>query len=1126
MKPSLSSMPADPGKICEASSARPIGVASARRRRARATLALLLACGAFAIAVVLAGTAYFVSSLRERELTESHREFANLALMLAGEVDRAFKALEVLQRSVVEDIHELEIRSDEEYNRKLSGYDIHQVLKHKISGFPHIQTLTIINATGKIINSTRNWPMADVSAAGRDYFQALSKDGAPPSFLSPPRRSRASGLWTIYMAHRVMTPDNRFLGLVAGGIEVRYFEQLFGAIQLGEKSSITLIQQDGRLLARAPPIEGAVGQSFGRLGDLLKDRDHVNVRLPGQTNGGAERLFAGRKLAHYPLIAAVGKDVSAVLADWQRRAGVLVAAGGLFSLAIGIITLLVARRLLQGQRESETVQRQAEREAEEAHARLREAIEVVPESLVLFDSADRYVLWNQRYGESHAERGTAPAAGMRFEEMLRAQLDQGRYPDAVGREEEWLQRRLAMHRQPESVHEEQLDDGRWLRVHERRTADGGSIGIRVDITELKRRESSFRLLFESNPVPMWVIDHDAFRFLAVNDAAIRHYGYTREQFLGMSMLDIRPPEDREAIRKVAGSGFGGTSRHLKADGTLIYVAVFAQLLEYEGRTASIAAIMDLTDRKRAEDEVERTKAFLDTVIQNVPSAIAVKDARDLRYVMGNRAAEKQWGRPRAEVIGKTVHDVFPEPTASAVAAMDRKALQGGGQDVAEEQNVQTAIGRRIVRATRVVIPAEGEPQFLLTVHDDITERKQIEEQLHQSQKMEAVGRLTGGLAHDFNNLLMIIIGNIDLLQGELAAETSAAQTTETILEAALRGAELTRQLLAFSRRQPLQPKLVDANDLIQRTVRLLTRTLGENIAIELHPGSDVGRIRVDEAQFESALLNIAINARDAMANGGKLIVETETAEFDAEDASIHPDINPGRHVVIMMTDTGSGMPPDVLARIFEPFFTTKETGRGTGLGLSMVYGFIKQSGGHINAYSEVGRGTTFRLYLPAEQPTGAAGDGRLAAPDRPQGGRGEVVLAVDDNPNVRATVCKHLVNLGYQVLTAEDGDTALRELESAPSVDLLFTDIVMPGGMDGKELAIKARALRPGLKVLFTSGFPGNSLGDAGLQSGNALLGKPYRKHELAKKLREVLDAEHGQPAEPLRRELAAAGCE
>lgn len=404
----------------------------------------------------------------------------------------------------------------------------------------------------------------------------------------------------------------------------------------------------------------------------------------------------------------------------------------------------------------------------------------------------------------------------------------------------------------------------------------------------------------------------------------------------------------------------------------------------------------------------------------------------------------------------------------------------------------------------------GETPVVIAAVRDITDRKAVEMQLHQAQKMEAIGNLTGGMAHDFNNLLSIIIGNLDLLRGQLSGGAVMApdigQFSAEALDAALRGADLTRRLLAFARRQPLQQLRIDVNELVAQMSELMSHTLGGDIEIRLDLGADVWPVIADPAQLEASLVNIFNNARDAMPKGGVLTVTTSPRNLDEDYAHMHPGLEPGHYTLIEVSDTGTGIAPEVIDHIFEPFFTTKEHGKGTGLGLSMVFGFLKQSGGHINVYSEAGQGTTVRLYLPrAKTAADTAGTRATAAFER---GGHEAILAVEDNAELRRVVARQLKDLGYRLFEAEDGAAALKILESEP-IDLLFTDVVMPGGVNGYDLARTAVSRWPAMKVLLTSGFPETRLNDNGGPPVNMrLLIKPYRKDDLARALREILDAD------------------
>jgi signal transduction histidine kinase len=390
---------------------------------------------------------------------------------------------------------------------------------------------------------------------------------------------------------------------------------------------------------------------------------------------------------------------------------------------------------------------------------------------------------------------------------------------------------------------------------------------------------------------------------------------------------------------------------------------------------------------------------------------------------------------------------------------------------------------------------------------DLTSRQKMEEELRQSQKMEAIGQLTGGVAHDFNNLLTVITGNLEMLEMRVE-DSDQRELLKEAQDAAMDGAKLTGQLLAFGRRQPLNPTPMDPAPLILAFSELLRRTLGESIELNIRVIGSGHLCVVDAAQLQNALLNLAINARDAMPRGGNLAIDISQTRLDADYAQMYPEIRTGRYVLISVTDTGSGMSEDVRRRAFEPFFTTKPTGAGTGLRLSMVYGFVKQSGGHIQIYSELERGTSVRIFLPVAEPVRTSDESAPGAAEGSAMPRGsETILVVEDDSRVRRVTTARLRSLGYKVIEADNGAAALALLAARPDIAMIFTDIVMPGGMNGDELAEAALSTRPDLKVLFTSGYAEPALARQGLGAG-AWLKKPYMAAELAEKIREILSQE------------------
>ena len=403
-------------------------------------------------------------------------------------------------------------------------------------------------------------------------------------------------------------------------------------------------------------------------------------------------------------------------------------------------------------------------------------------------------------------------------------------------------------------------------------------------------------------------------------------------------------------------------------------------------------------------------------------------------------------------------------------------------------------------------------QLNANLENEVAERtrqlQKNEEVLRQSQKMEAIGHLTGGVAHDFNNLLQIIIGNLETLQRNIPADSGRLQ--RAVLQAingARRAASLTQRLLAFSRRQPLDPKPLDVNMLVSGMSDLLQRTLGETVSLETVHGAGIWRIEADSNELEAAILNLAVNARDAMTpDGGRLTIETANAHIDEGYAYRHAEVAPGQYVALSVTDTGAGMDTETLAQAFEPFFTTKPVGKGTGLGLSQVYGFVKQSGGHVKIYSELGQGTTVKIYLPRWVGETTEIETAKGVPV-PEGTREETILVIEDEEDVRAYTCDTLRELGYRVIEAADGPSALRLLEREDRVDLLFTDVVLPGGMTGAQVAARASARRPAIKILFTTGYARNAIIHQGrLDKGVELITKPFSFADLAARVRDILD--------------------
>lgn len=648
-------------------------------------------------------------------------------------------------------------------------------------------------------------------------------------------------------------------------------------------------------------------------------------------------------------------------------------------------------------------------------------------------------------------------------------------------------------------------------------------------------------IVEESASEVYIFDTVSFCFILVNKGARDNLGYTLNELRSKTPWDVKPSFLKEQfIDYVTPLLKGDVARldfetiHRRKDGTDYDVAVKLQILEFGGDRVFFAAIQDITSRKAAEEALRHTTRRLNAILNNTSMAVFMMDDRQ-HCVFMNEAAEHLTGFEFQETQGRPLHDVihhtYPDgrPFPLHECAIDRAFPEESrvqGEDVFIHKNgefypvgftaspIRDEAGKSIgtVIEVRNISEELKNREALASFHnvlhskidEAIAEREKVEAELRQSQKMEAVGKLTGGIAHDFNNLLQIIGGNLQLLQKDVAGNSKAERRLELALTGVNRGAKLAAQLLAFGRRQPLAPKVVNLGRLVRGMDDLLRRALGEAIEMETVIAGGLWNTLVDPAQLENALLNLAINARDAMSGQGKLTIESGNAYLDQHYAQHYDDVNAGQYVVLAVTDTGSGIPAEILGQVFEPFFTTKPEGQGTGLGLSMVYGLVKQTGGHIKIYSEPGEGTTVRLYFPRD----SSEEDVLVAPQKYNAleGGSETILVVEDDEAVRSTGVELLSELGYRVLTAKDADAAWAIVESGLSIDLLFTDVVMPGKLRSPDLARKAQIRLPGLAVLFTSGYTQNAIVHGGrLDEGVELLSKPYTREELAHKIRQVL---------------------
>ncbi len=658
-----------------------------------------------------------------------------------------------------------------------------------------------------------------------------------------------------------------------------------------------------------------------------------------------------------------------------------------------------------------------------------------------------------------------------------------------------------------------------LSISSIKTASGEIIGaskIARDITESKRTQQALdqqieerRRIFETSQDLILVSDPKGV-LVQVSPSSQTILGYAPEQMIGRSAIEFIHGDDLDSTREEMRAARRGLhtrnfdARYVHRDGRSVTLSWMGTWSEPVRRHFFVGR--DMTESRLAQETLRESEQLARGIVDTALDAFVQMDESGT-ISDWNSQAEKIFGWSRGEALGRSLGElIIPEiHRAAHKSGLQRFLRTGEGSILGHRLEIEAR--RRDGKEIKVELSITALQRRNGVVFNgfvrDLTDKIAAEDRIRQAEKMEAVGQLTGGVAHDFNNILTVITGTIEILAEAVENDPQLAAITKMIDEAAARGADLTQHLLAFARKQPLQPRETDLNTLIIETAKLLRPTLGERIEIESVFQDEACLANVDPNQLATAILNLAINARDAMPDGGKLILETASAVLDENYASRHSEVRPGRYALLAVSDTGTGIPAAILDKVFNPFFTSKEPGKGTGLGLSMVYGFVKQSAGHIKIYSEEGHGTTIKIYLPPG--TGASLAPEAAVAPAIQGGH-ETILVVEDDKLVREYVLTQLRSLGYVTLDAANGAEALAIIAAGNQFDLLFTDVIMPGAMNGRQLATEVQKSKPGLKVLFTSGYTENAIIHHGrLDTGVLLLAKPYRKSDMAGMIRKAL---------------------
>ncbi|HEV8128592.1 MAG TPA: PAS domain S-box protein [Candidatus Eisenbacteria bacterium] len=649
---------------------------------------------------------------------------------------------------------------------------------------------------------------------------------------------------------------------------------------------------------------------------------------------------------------------------------------------------------------------------------------------------------------------------------------------------------------------------------ERKRTNSGQ--LEETVRELRDSEERYRRLVELCPDGVFMQSEGVISF--VNLAGSKLIGADRPQRLfGTPLLDLFHPDHRAA----AGSRFqeaaakGPTppfeEKMVRLDGAVIDVEVAAAPFTVQGKPALQVMVRDITARKESEETLRRQAEFIRAIAESTGEGLYAID-RSGRVTFMNSAAEEMIGWSREELFLRDLHQMthyrkpdgsaFPRHECPIIHAMENRTTIERDDVFIKKDGTMLSVAL----SAAPLRSAQGETVGAVVAFRDSTERRRLEEQLLHAQKLEAVGRLAGGIAHDFNNLLSVIAGYGELVLADIPEPGPARSRVLEILRATERATGLTRQLLAFGRKQVIEPRVLDLNATAQDVERMLRRLIGEDVDIHLKLAPDLGRIRADAGQIEQVIINLTVNARDAMPRGGKLTIETANVTLDEDAVRGYVDVKPGHYVRLCVSDTGVGMDRETREHLFEPFFTTKEPGKGTGLGLATVYGIVKQSGGHVWVYSEPGWGTTFKVYFPRYGDV--AEPGRPALEAGPAPGGTETILVVEDDEMIRSLIRDILESTGYRVLVADDPDQGMKLIgEQQDEIHLLLTDLILPG-MSGRELVDRVTKEKPEMRVLFMSGYSDEAVARHGiLEPGLAFLQKPFSRDALVRKVRDVLDS-------------------
>lgn len=1050
----------------------------------------------FVIALICVSLHHSRNQYEERAAIETR----NLTQVLEQHLDGIIDKTDVVLFAAVEEFEHQFARGG--VNRK----DLKAFLNRMKTQMPELERLILVDAHGEVVYITGTGTESLSNVSDRDYFQQLRQNPGSGLFISKPIKSRISGKWVVILARRINLGDGAFAGAVCAALPLDYFSRLFSTINVGPKGAIVLRDVELGVIARYPET-GGPGSTIGmkkvssEMAELIRAGKQSGTFKTTPPIDNIERTYSFRRLVTYPFHIIVGFASSDYLKEWRAEVVKMAVTAFFFLVVTHFSSWLIYREW--------TSRNNFFRAIKEQEIKYRTV-------------ADYTYDWEYWIGPDGAFRYISPAckritgydAEQFYEdpELFYRLLHQDDRELYVTLRSEMLQGGGSI------VFRIVRADGaiRWLEHVCQPIMDkaGVFLGDRCcnrDITERKQVEQSLletQFSIDQASMPIFWIG-EGHRFLYANRAC-DYLGYSREELLGMSVFDIDPDfSAEEAARiKYAVEEKGSVTferRHRTKTGTPIPVEVTLHEVRSPEKEYHVCYVRDIRERKAAEAENFRSEQKFRAIFESALDAIFLIN-KDSCYIECNPAATEMFRCAKEDLLDRNLQYFSPpkqpdgRDTEQRAEELIKAALTGNPQSFEwRHRRPDGSEFDAMVGLSRFEL--DNVPMIMAIVRD-ISQRKSLENQLYHAQKMESIGTFAGGVAHDFNNLLTAITGYSFMIKKKFAPDDPQMVMIDQVLSVSDRAAQLTHGLLAFSRKQAIDPKPVELNDIVNRVEKLLKRLIGADVEFTTTLTQKPLVLLADEGQIEQVLMNLAVNARDAMPEGGSLNITTE--ERREEQYSFHGLIRPGDYALIEVSDTGCGMDEQTRAKIFEPFFTTKELGRGTGLGLAIVYGIIKQHNGFINVYSEPGRGTTFKIHLPLISKLVAPKDSETEPP--PKGGT-ETILLTEDDDIVRAMAGSFLRDAGYRVITAVDGEEALEKFEEHKGeIDLLILDVMMPKKNGGEVFKI-VRAQRPDIKVLFVSGYAADIIRQKRiLEEDIHFISKPLSPPGLLRKIRELLD--------------------